>query len=76
MVNWQISTKKLSHTKFFNMSTHSNTHMHPFLSHHATLWGGVLCKASKMAAWETTQTPVACIAYSFRVSKYLFLHGG
>ena len=76
MVNWQIFTKKLSHTKFFNMATHSNTHMHPFLSHYATLWGGVLCKASKMAALETTQTPVACIAYSFRVSKYLFLHGG
>ena len=30
--------------------------------HYATVLGGVLCDASKMAALETTQTPVACIA--------------
>ena len=30
--------------------------------HYATVLGGVLCDASKMAAWETTQTPVASLA--------------
>jgi len=47
--------------------------MDPFLSHYATLWGGVLCGASKMTAWETAQTLAACIADSFRATKYLFL---
>lgn len=61
MVNWQVSTKKLSHTKYLNMSTHLNTHASIFVSLRNG-FGRVLCDASKMVAWETTQTPVACIA--------------